>query len=229
MLTAKQQQLLLFIQKRLSDNGVSPSFDEMKDALGLKSKSGVHRLINALEERGFIRRMANRARALEILKMPDNQTVEKAKESNVIAPTFGQQHKKPSKPQQDYGVEIPLHGRIAAGTPIEALENRDSFVSIPPHMLGRGNCYALEVSGDSMIELGILDGDTVVIESADTAHDGEVVVALVDREEATLKTLRRNGQFIELVPANREYSTQVLEAGRVQVQGRLVGLLRQYH
>lgn len=228
MLTAKQQQLLLFIQKRLSDNGVSPSFDEMKDALGLKSKSGVHRLINALEERGFLRRMPNRARALEILKVPDSQAVESTKENNVLAPTFGSKRDAPSK-AHEHGVDIPLHGRIAAGTPIEALENRDSFVSIPQHMLGRGECYALEVSGDSMIELGILDGDTVVIESTETARDGEVVVALVDREEATLKTLRRNGQFIELVPANREYTSQVLEAQRVQVQGRLVGLIRQYH
>ncbi len=229
MLTSKQQQLLRFIQKRLSENGVSPSFDEMKDALGLKSKSGVHRLINALEERGFIRRMANRARALEILKMPDSPVSAKPSETNVVMPEFGKKNDRRSASEQEAGVEIPLHGRIAAGTPIEALENRDNFVSIPPHMLGRGNCYALEVSGDSMIELGILDGDTVVIESANTARDGEVVVALVDREEATLKTLRRNGQFIELVPANRDYSTQVLEAGRVQVQGRLVGLLRQYH
>ncbi|WP_262691605.1 transcriptional repressor LexA [Kordiimonas aestuarii] len=227
MLTAKQQQLLVFIQERLAENGVSPSFDEMKDALGLKSKSGVHRLVNALEERGFIRRMANRARALEVLKMPEKLSGTAA--SNVVAGNFGSAGPRSIPSRDDQGVEIPLHGRIAAGTPIEALENRDSFVSIPPGMLGRGNCYALEVSGDSMVELGILDGDTVVIESTDTARDGEVVVALVDREEATLKTLRRNGQFIELVPANRDYSTQVLEAKRVQVQGRLVGLLRQYH
>lgn len=228
MLTAKQHQLLVFIQERLAENGVSPSFDEMKDALGLKSKSGVHRLVNALEERGFIRRMANRARALEVIKMPEKPATTTA--SNVVAGNFGASPKAATPaPQEDHGIEIPLHGRIAAGTPIEALENRDSFVSVPHGMLGRGNCYALEVSGDSMIELGILDGDTVVIESTEVARDGEVVVALVDREEATLKTLRRNGRFIELVPANRDYKTQVLEADRVKVQGRLVGLLRTYH
>ncbi len=225
MLTAKQHQLLLFINNRLTASGVSPSFDEMKDALGLKSKSGVHRLINALEERGFIRRMANRARALEIVKLPEAKAT--APVSNVVAGSFGAKPKPVETP--DNSVDVPLHGRIAAGTPIEALENRDSFVSVPNQMMGRGDCFALEVSGDSMVEMGILDGDTVVIESADTARDGEVVVALVDREEATLKTLRRNGQFVELVPANREYKTQVLEANRVRVQGRLVGLLRQYH
>ncbi|NVJ99025.1 MAG: transcriptional repressor LexA [Alphaproteobacteria bacterium] len=227
MLTSKQHQLLHFIQERLSSSGVSPSFDEMKDALGLKSKSGVHRLINALEERGFIRRMPNRARALEILKSPDQGPATNT--NNVVSAPFGKASTDRVPVENDNSVEIPLHGRIAAGTPIEALENSDSFISVPTGMMGRGNCFALEVSGDSMVELGILDGDTVVIESADTARDGEVVVALVDREEATLKTIRRNGQFIELVPANRDYQTQVLESGRVQVQGRLVGLIRQYH
>lgn len=226
MLTSKQHQLLLFIQERLTSSGVSPSFDEMKDALGLKSKSGVHRLINALEERGFIRRMPNRARALEILKTPEAGA---PSSDNVVSAPFGQPKASPAPSLDDQSVDIPLHGRIAAGTPIEALENNDSFVSVPIGMMGRGSCFALEVSGDSMVELGILDGDTVVIESSDTARDGEIVVALVDREEATLKTLRRNGQFIELVPANRGYQTQVLESGRVQVQGRLVGLLRHYH
>ncbi len=226
MLTAKQHQLLLFIHDRLTASGVSPSFDEMKDALGLKSKSGVHRLINALEERGFIRRMANRARALEIVKLPAESNATPSA-SNVVTGSFGAKPTPVATP--DTSFDIPLHGRIAAGTPIEALENRDSFVSVPHQMMGRGDCFALEVSGDSMVEMGILDGDTVVIESANTARDGEVIVALVDREEATLKTLRRNGQFVELVPANREYKTQVLEANRVQVQGRLVGLLRQYH
>lgn len=228
MLTAKQNQLLQFIQERLATSGVSPSFDEMKDALGLKSKSGVHRLINALEERGFIRRMANRARAIEILKTPDLAPASHSSD-NVVAANFGTSPEKPQVSSSADSVEIPLHGKIAAGTPIEALENRDSFVAVPAGMMGRGNCFALEVSGDSMIEMGILDGDTVVIESVNTARDGEVVVALVDREEATLKTLRRNGQFVELVPANRDYQTQVLEANRVQVQGRLIGLLRQYH
>lgn len=228
MLTAKQHQLLLFINGRLTETGVSPSFDEMKDALGLKSKSGVHRLINALQERGFIRRMANRARALEVVKLPDTQDSEKKTSSNVLAGNFGQKQADPTPSQQDT-VDIPLHGRIAAGTPIEALENHDSYVAIPNNMLGRGDCYALEISGDSMVELGILDGDTVVIESGNSARDGEVVVALVDREEATLKTLQRKGQHIALIPANRDYETQIYESDRVQIQGRLVGLMRQYH
>ncbi len=223
MLTAKQHQLLLFISDKLAETGVSPSFDEMKDALGLKSKSGVHRLINALEERGFIRRMANRARALEILKMPEGQ---QETPSNVVAGNFGKAPPAPSEPET---LDIPMHGRIAAGTPIEALENQDSFVSVPAGMIGRGNCYALEVSGDSMIEMGIMDGDTIIIESADTARDGEVVVALVDREEATLKTIQRQGRDVALIPANRDYETQVYSADRVQVQGRLVSLMRQYH
>ncbi|MCJ9428763.1 transcriptional repressor LexA [Kordiimonas marina] len=230
MLTAKQHQLLLFIRDRLAETGVSPSFDEMKDALGLKSKSGVHRLINALEERGFIRRMANRARALEIIRLPEGQAASQpaGSGSNVVSPDFGAKSA-PAPANDDHSVEIPLHGRIAAGTPIEALENRDSFVTVPMGMMGRGNCYALEVSGDSMVEMGILDGDTVIIESCDTARDGEVVVALVDREEATLKTLKRDGRNVALIPANRDYNTQTYDAGRVQVQGRLVGLLRQYH
>jgi len=225
MLTAKQQQLLMFIHDRLSESGVSPSFDEMKDALGLKSKSGVHRLINALEERGFIRRMANRARALEVVKLPEAQS----STANVVAGNFGKTA--PTAPASNSSdmVEVPLHGRIAAGTPVEALERSDSFVSIPHTMLGRGDCFALEISGDSMIELGILDGDTVVIESGNNARDGDVVVALVDREEATLKTLQRKGQHVALIPANRDHETQIYEAPRVQVQGRLVGLLRQYH
>jgi repressor LexA len=230
MLTSKQHQLLLFIQKRLEENGISPSFDEMKDALGLKSKSGVHRLINALEERGFIKRMANRARALEVLKTPADAMANNTNQ-NVVAGDFGNNNSSaptPSTHSEDF-VELPLHGKIAAGTPIEALENNDSFISVPSNMTSAGKCYALEISGDSMIEMGILDGDTVVIESCNTARNGEVVVALVDREEATLKTIQHEGQYVNLVPANRDYSTQKVEANRVQVQGRLVGLLRQYH
>jgi repressor LexA len=228
VLTAKQQQLLMFINDRLSSDGVSPSFDEMKDALGLKSKSGVHRLIKALEERGFIRRMPNRARALEVCKLPDTQSAPAV--SNVVAGNFGAAPTSvPKTPSSGDSIEIPLHGRIAAGTPVEALERSDSFVSVPNGMMGRGDCYALEISGDSMVELGILDGDTVVIESGATARDGEVVVALVDREEATLKTLQRKGQHVALVPANRDHETQIYESNRVQIQGRLVGLLRQYH
>lgn len=229
MLTSKQHQLLLFIQERLEQNGISPSFDEMKDALGLKSKSGVHRLINALEERGFIKRMANRARALEILKTPADATANKASE-NVVAGNFGNTSA-PSVPSAGGNelVELPLHGKIAAGTPIEALENNDSFIAVPTGMVSSSKCYALEISGDSMIEMGILNGDTVIIESCDTARNGEVVVALVDREEATLKTIQHEGRYVNLVPANRDYTTQKLEADRVQVQGKLVGLLRQYH
>ena len=221
MLTAKQHQLLLFIHNRLNAGGVSPSFDEMKDALGLKSKSGVHRLINALEERGFIKRMANRARALEIVKLPEGMSAETG-DSNVVTGNFTPQ-------TRDDLVDIPLHGKIAAGTPIEAIEHADSNIAVPAGLVGRGSCFALEISGDSMIDMGIMDGDTVIIESGNTARDGEVVVALVDREEATLKTLRRTGRQIELVPANKEHDTQTLDADRVQVQGKLVGLFRQYH
>ncbi|MBV1900178.1 MAG: transcriptional repressor LexA [Kordiimonadaceae bacterium] len=239
MLTAKQHQLLQFINQRLTDSGVSPSFDEMKDALGLKSKSGVHRLINALEERGFIRRMANRARALEIVKLPETQgaasgayiqmastNTNNAVANNVVEGNFG---KAPVAPSASDMVSIPMHGKIAAGTPIEALENSDSMIDIPATMMGRGDCYALEISGDSMIELGIMDGDTVLIESGNTARNGEVVVALVDSQEATLKTLKQNGQNIDLIPANKDHQTQSYQAGRVQIQGRLVGLMRQYH
>lgn len=227
MLTAKQNQLLHFIHGRVSETGVSPSFDEMKDALGLKSKSGVHRLIKALEERGFIKRLPNRARALEVIRLPEAMSDDP---TNVIKGAFGAEPRQATNnDSMDNTVEVPLHGKIAAGTPIEALENRDSFVSIPPGMLGSGDCYALEISGDSMIELGILDGDTVLIESCNTARDGEVIVALVDNEEATLKTLKRQGQHVALVPANRDHDTQILEADRVNVQGRLIGLVRTYH
>ncbi len=226
MLTAKQQQLLLFIDDRLKSGGVSPSFDEMKDALGLKSKSGVHRLISALEERGFIKRMANRARALEVLKLPegtDDNSGPSTLADNVVPGNFG------AASSSHDTFEIPMHGKIAAGTPIEALENVDSHVTVPASMVGRGDCYALEISGDSMIEMGIMDGDTVIIESGQTARDGEVVVALVDREEATLKTLRKTGSEVQLVPANLSHETQTYSANRVQVQGRLVGLVRHYH
>lgn len=230
MLTAKQSQLLEFIHGRLRESGVSPSFDEMKDALGLKSKSGVHRLINALEERGFIKRLANRARALEVLKLPDpiGQKADLGSE-NVVQGQFGAQAATSTPLVSDDMMEIPLHGKIAAGTPIEAIQNPDSFIPVPSAMAARGNCYALEVSGESMIELGILDGDTVIIEGTQTARDGEVVVALVDREEATLKKIERRGREVALIPANRDFETQVVPADNVQVQGRLVGLFRRYH
>ena len=227
MLTAKQHELLLFINQRLDETGISPSFEEMKEALDLKSKSGVHRLIGALEERGFIRRLANRARALEVMKMPEGGNMGG---NNVarFAPV------KESKPQIQIPVaandvmEIPFHGKIAAGVPIEALEGQNSL-SVPMALLGAGEHYALEVSGDSMIEAGILDGDYALIRKANTARDGEIVVALVRGEEATLKYLRREGQQIRLDPANGSYEPQYYAPHEVEVQGKLAGLLRRYH
>ncbi|MFC7498050.1 transcriptional repressor LexA [Enterovirga sp. GCM10030262] len=215
MLTRKQHELLCFIHDRLGETGVSPSFEEMKDALDLKSKSGVHRLISALEERGFIRRLPNRARALEVLRMPD-------KGGNVVP------LKAPALPAAANDiVELPLHGRIAAGTPIEALQGNESL-AVPAALLGPGEHYALEVSGDSMVEEGILDGDYALIRKTDTARDGEIVVALIDNAEATLKTFRREGQMIRLDPANRQYDPQRYRPEQVVVQGRLSGLLRRY-
>jgi repressor LexA len=215
MLTAKQRELLLFIDKSLKGSGISPSFDEMREALELKSKSGVHRLISALEERGFIRRLPNRARALEVLKLPEMQSGSVV-ELRPTAPA----------PANDT-VEIPLHGRIAAGTPIEALQGTECF-PVPAALLGPGEHFALEVSGDSMVEEGILDGDFALIRKADTAHDGEIVVALIDHEEATLKTYRREGRMIRLDPANSRYEPQRYDEGRVTIQGRLAGLIRRY-
>jgi len=219
MLTAKQHELLLFIHKRLGETGVSPSFDEMREALDLKSKSGVHRLISALEERGFIRRLANRARALEVLKLPESAAPAAASAAAGARPVI------PS-PANDT-IEIPLHGRIAAGTPIEALQGTEGF-AVPAALLGPGEHYALEVSGDSMIEEGILDGDFALIRKVDTARDGEIVVALIDNEEATLKTYRREGSTIRLDPANSRYPPQRYDASRVRIQGRLAGLIRRY-
>jgi repressor LexA len=217
VLTAKQRELLLFIDRRLHDSGISPSFDEMREALDLKSKSGVHRLISALEERGFIRRLPNRARALEVLKMPEGRPAATA----VTAPAI-----RPVAPAND-AIDIPLHGRIAAGTPIEALQGTENF-SVPAALLGPGEHYALEVSGDSMVEEGILDGDFALIRKVDTARDGEIVVALIDNEEATLKTFRREGRMIRLDPANARYEPQRYDEQRVQIQGRLAGLIRRY-
>jgi len=227
MLTAKQHELLLFINQRLDSSGISPSFEEMKEALDLKSKSGVHRLIGALEERGFIRRLANRARALEVMKLPDGSA---ARGSNVLNLTAAAN----TKPQISLPVaandvmEIPLHGKIAAGVPIEALEGQSSL-SVPMALLGAGEHYALEVSGDSMMEAGILDGDYALIRKANTARDGEIVVALVRGEEATLKYLRREGRQIRLDPANSSYEPQYYAPEEVEVQGKLAGLLRRYH
>ena len=233
MLTAKQMQLLQFIHRRLNEGGVSPSFDEMKEALDLKSKSGVHRLITALEERGFIRRLPNRARALEVLRMPDGSpapapaAVDLTDEAGAGG-VFDDALTLPEPAVMGDALSVPLHGRIAAGTPIEALEQVDAHVDMPASLMGRGPTFALEVDGDSMIDLGILDGDTVLIERCDTARDGEVVVALVDDMEATLKTLKRQNRYVMLIPANRAYEPQMYEAERVRVQGRLVGLLRRY-
>ncbi|GAA4814476.1 transcriptional repressor LexA [Sphingosinicella ginsenosidimutans] len=216
MLTRKQQELLLYIDERLHQSGVSPSFEEMKEALDLKSKSGVHRLISALEERGFIRRLPNRARALEVLKVPE---VRGAASVSAAPPT-------PPRAANDV-LDIPLHGRIAAGTPIEALQGTDTL-PVPAALLGPGEHYALEVAGDSMVELGILDGDYALIRRQETARDGEIVVALIDDAEATLKTLRHEGRMIRLDPANRQYDPQRYRPEQVQIQGRLAGLLRRY-
>lgn len=224
MLTAKQRDLLKFIDQRLKEKGVSPSFDEMKDALNLKSKSGIHRLITALEERGFIRRLPHKARALEVVRLPE-EAAGKEGGGKVIEGPFKRSDEPVFEP--DFQT-IPLHGRIAAGTPIEALENVDRHVAIPANMLGRGSYYALEVAGDSMVDEGILDGDTVLIERCEMAQDGEIIVALVDDTEATLKTLHKRGPDVHLVPANSTYKTQVLAPGRVRVQGRLIGLMRKY-
>jgi repressor LexA len=219
MLTRKQHELLTFIDQRLKETGVSPSFEEMKEALDLKSKSGVHRLISALEERNFIRRLPNRARALEVLRMPE--TSAKAPATAAKAP--------PMVPQaaNENVLEIPLHGRIAAGLPIEALEGQNSL-SVPAALLGPGEHYALEVSGDSMVEAGILDGDYALIRRADTARDGEIVVALIADHEATLKYFRKEGAMVRLDPANRSYDPQRYKPDQVRIQGRLAGLLRRY-
>ena len=233
MLTRKQNELLLFIHKRIKETGVSPSFDEMKEALQLASKSGVHRLITALEERGFIRRLAHRARALEVLKLPESaaavadKTVPKGDLGpNVVRADF----KKPAEDETHEGtIEVPVLGRIAAGVPISAIQHETNRLPIPVDMLGSGEHFALEVKGDSMIEAGILDGDTVLIRRCESADTGDIVVALVDDEEATLKRLRKKGGSIALEAANPEYETRIFGPDRVKVQGRLIGLLRQYH
>ena len=234
MLTRKQQELLLFIHERLGQDGVSPSFDEMKDALGLKSKSGIHRLITGLEERGFIRRLPHRARALEVLRLPEGAENSRAQapsrnsrfQPNVIKAQFGFSGREASPMAET--VQLPLYGRIAAGTPIEALRDNSNFVDVPASMLTSGDHYALEVAGDSMIEAGILDRDTVIIQRCDSAENGTIVVALVEEQEVTLKRLRRKGNTVALEPANSTYETRIFGADRVRVQGRLVGLVRKY-
>ena len=227
MLTAKQHELLLYIQRKLEETGISPSFEEMKDALDLKSKSGVHRLISALEERGFLRRLPNRARALEVLRQPENVTASaRTAPANDTVVQLTPPRARP-EPANDI-IELPLHGKIAAGMPLEALET-DRTLPVPAALLGPGDHYALEVSGDSMIEAGILDGDYALVKRTDTARDGEIVVALVRNEEATLKYLRRENGMVRLDPANGAYDPQVYRPDEVQVQGKLAGLLRRYH
>jgi len=238
MLTRKQLELLLFINERLKEEGVPPSFEEMKDALDLQSKSGVHRLIVALEERGFIRRMPNRARALEVLKLPDahNPTLVKkgSFKPNVIDGSLGKvRAMSPANDRQsasaaNSNVLVPMMGRIAAGVPIAAIQDHSANIPIPPDMLGSGEHYALEVKGDSMIDAGIFDGDTVLIRKGETAINGDIVVALVDDEEATLKRLRKKGDSIALEAANPAYETRIFGPDRVRVQGKLIGLLRKY-
>jgi len=222
MLTRKQHELVCFINDRLNETGVSPSFEEMKDALDLKSKSGVHRLISALEEREFIRRLPNRARALEVLRMPERNA------GKAEAPTIAPPPQLAQRSPANDVVELPLHGRIAAGVPIEAFED-STTLPVPAALLGSGDHYALEVSGDSMVEAGILDGDYALIRRTDVARDGDIVVALIDEADATLKYFRREGAMIRLDPANRSYDPQRYAPRQVRIQGKLAGLLRRYH
>lgn len=230
MLTRKQHELLRFIQVRLEESGISPSFEEMKEALDLKSKSGVHRLISALEERGFIRRLPNRARALEVMRQPEDVNIRAAPRPVTANSEAIGSVRVPQRAREAANdvIEIPLHGRIAAGVPIEALEGQ-STLPVPAALLGAGEHYALEVSGDSMIEAGILDGDFALVRRTDTARDGEIVVALVRGEEATLKYLQRDNGMIRLVPANAAYEPQLYGPDEVEVQGKLAGLLRRYN
>ena len=235
MLTRKQSELLRFINERLKEAGVPPSFDEMKEALDLRSKSGIHRLIIALEERGFIRRLPNRARALEVLRLPESSTpsgLNRARrfEPSVIEGDLGRvRSPAPSFEDDTRGVvTIPVMGRIAAGTPVSALQNRSHTIGLPPDMLSSGEHYALEVRGDSMIEAGIFDADTVVIRRQDTAETGDIIVALIDDEEATLKRLRKRGASVALEAANPAYETRIFGPDRVRIQGKLVNLIRRY-
>jgi repressor LexA len=234
MLTRKQHELLRFIHERLRESGVPPSFDEMKDALDLKSKSGIHRLITALEERGFIRRLPNRARALEVIRMPEmaagNAAAQRRFTPSIVEGGLARaKAPAPQPPVEDNrSMSIPVMGRIAAGTPISAIQNRSHSVTLSPDFLTQGEHYALEVRGDSMVEAGILDGDLVVIKRQDTANTGDIIVALIDEEEATLKRFRRRGSSIALEAANPAYETRVLGPDRVKIQGKLVSLVRRY-
>jgi repressor LexA len=232
MLTRKQLELLRFIHERLKEAGVPPSFDEMKDALDLRSKSGIHRLITALEERGFIRRLPNRARAIEVVRLPDAVSHGLGGRSRGFTPSVIEGHlgrvRAPSEDEGGRPVAVPVMGRIAAGTPIEAIQTRSHTISIPPDLLSAGEHFALEVRGDSMIEAGILDGDLVLIRRGETADTGDIVVALIDEEEATLKRFRRRGASIALEPANTSHEVRILPPSRVKIQGKLVGLFRRY-
>lgn len=228
MLTAKQKELLLFIHQRIKETGVSPSFDEMKDALDLASKSGIHRLITALEERGFLRRLAHRARALEVLKLPDSATPATASRGRtafkpaLVGAAIDVQR------ETDGGYDIPILGKIAAGVPKEAIETEIGRITAPGDLAPNADHYALEVKGDSMINAGILEGDVVVLRRCDTAETGDIIVALVDGEEATLKRLRRKGNSVALEAANPRYETRIFGPDRVQIQGKLVALIRRY-
>ncbi|MBX3454979.1 transcriptional repressor LexA [Ferrovibrio sp.] len=248
MLTRKQHDLLMYIHEKLETSGVSPSFEEMKEAMKLKSKSGIHRLVTGLEERGFLRRLAHRARALEVLRLPDSAVPNRggigappprAPARNRLMPRAGAGLGAEISPMQGTPVTVspfnardivtlPLYGRIAAGTPIEALRDMSTQIDVPIGLLGNGDHYALEVAGDSMVEAGILDGDTVVIQRTENAENGTIVVALVDENEVTLKRLRRKGNSVALEAANTAYETRIFGPDRVKVQGRLVGLLRRY-
>jgi repressor LexA len=234
MLTAKQKELLMFIHERLKETGVPPSFDEMKEALDLKSKSGIHRLITALEERGFVRRLPHRARAMEIVRLPESvaQSFGSARSRgfspSVIEGSLGRVPQMAEGEVMPQTVSVPVMGRIAAGVPIEAIQTRMDTIEVPPELLAKGEHFALEVKGDSMIEAGILDGDTIIVRKTEDASNGDIVVALVDEEEATLKRLRRRGDSIALEAANQAYETRIFGPDRVRVQGRLVGLIRRY-
>ena len=243
MLTKKQHELLQFINKRLNEQGVSPSFDEMKEALGLRSKSGIHRLITGLEERGFIRRLPHRARALEVSRLPENLAPQASAAApaarpaaanapgfrpNVIQGDFRPALAGVSPPSSSEAVNLPLYGRIAAGHPIEAMRDTSNTIEVPATMLGRGEHFALEVAGDSMVDAGIFDGDTVIVRRDEVADSGAIVVALIDDNEVTLKRLRRNKGSIALEPANKAYETRIFGPDRVRVQGRVVGLIRRF-
>lgn len=218
MLTEKQYKLLIFINKVLKETGCSPSFEEMKQAVGLKSKSGIHALIEALVERNFIKKLPHKARALEVLRMP------RFKPNAIIA-----EEKKREIALQNSAAQIPLYGKIAAGTPIEAIANETEVIPVPFEMVAHGQFYALTIEGESMIEAGIMDGDTVIIKKADTADNGRIAVALIDDAEATLKVIKKEGELIHLIPCNKDYQTRTLPAARVKIQGVLAGLLRTYH